>query len=250
MKVLIMLPEHPRLFASSALVALLFSSVVQAQDAPAAAPVEEETYPPAWFRIDSDLGGLQLWAGATHPLSETVGLATDIYVNSGTLGEFDIGPAFTAGSLIITPMVGLQFDWGQKKAAALVPQLYVVGGPDPIYAELWIQNYLYTIFDYPSADTVATDTLYFRLFVDYKLGKYLAIGPQVEATLAVSGDPEETVTSLPIGASIMLSNYGVGNTLLAFLGYETKEPARQIDVGGDEPEDHGLVGRLTFVKNF
>lgn len=244
-----MLPEHPRLFASSALVALLFSSVVQAQDAPAAAPVEEETYPPAWFRIDSDGAALQLWAGATHPLSDTVGLATDIYVNSGTLGEFDIGPAFTAGSLIVTPMLGIQFDWARKQTAALVPQLYVVGGPDPIYAELWVQNYIYTIFDYPSEDAVGVNTLYFRLFVDYKVGKYFAIGPQVEATLAVSGDPEETVTSLPVGASVMLSNYGVGNTLLAFLGYETKEPARQIPTG-DGAEEHGLVGRLTFVKNF
>src|SRR5262245_31337039 len=48
---------------------------------PADAPAEEEeTFPAAWFRIDSDLGGLQLWAGATHMLSDTVGLATDMYV--------------------------------------------------------------------------------------------------------------------------------------------------------------------------
>ena len=241
-----MLPHHPRLFGSLALCTLLLSSLAQAQDAP------EESYPPAWFRIDSDGGALQLWAGATHALSDTVGLASDIYVNSGTLGEFDIGPAFTAGSFIVTPMLGVQFDWGLKKAAAIVPQLYVVGGPDPIYLELWVQNYLYTPFDYPGGDpdgpggdppVVSDNTLYFRFFVDYKLSKYVAIGPQIEATLAVSGDGD-TVTSLPVGGSLMLSNYGVGNALFIFLGYETKEPARAA------VDDNGLVGRLTFVKNF
>ena len=49
---------------------------------PAPAPAEEEeSFPAAWFRIDSDLGSLQLWAGATHMLSDTVGIATDIYVH-------------------------------------------------------------------------------------------------------------------------------------------------------------------------
>jgi hypothetical protein len=211
-----------------------------------AAPAEEETFPPAWFRIDSDGGALQLWAGATHPLGEGIGLATDIYVNSGTLGEFDIGPAFTAGSLTITPMLGVQFDWGLKKAAAVVPQLYVTGGPDPIYLELWVQNYLYSVFDYPDEAAVSRNTLYFRAFIDYKIGKYLAIGPQIEPLLAISGDGD-SLLSLPVGGNIMLPNYGAGNSLFLFLGYETKEEARSSE---GVFEDNGLVGRLTFVKNF
>jgi hypothetical protein len=241
MKVLIMLAHRPRLLASSALFTLFLSSLAQAQEAPAAA--EEETFPPAWFRIDSDAALLQLWAGATHPLTDTIGLATDIYVNSGSLGEFDLGPAFTAGPFIVTPMIGIQFDWALHKAAAIVPQLYVVGGPDPIYLELWIQNYLYTPFDYPTADTVLANTLYARFFVDYKVSKYIAIGPEIEPLLAVSG-PDKTTLSLPIGGNLMLSNYGVGNTLFVFLGYETKSTAR------DAVDGNALVGRLTFVKNF
>jgi hypothetical protein len=245
MKVLIMLPANPRLLASSALFALLLSSVAQAQEAPAAAEAaEKETFPPAWFRIDSDSATLQLWAGATHPLSDTIGLATDIYVNSGSLGEFDLGPAFTAGPFIVTPMLGVQFDWVQHKAAAIVPQLYVVGGPDPIYLELWIQNYLYTPFDYGFApDAPAVNTLYARFFVDYKLGKYIGIGPEIEPLLAVSGE-DKSLLSLPIGGNLMLSNYGVGNSLFVFLGYETKSEARDLVDG------NALVGRLTFVKNF
>jgi hypothetical protein len=206
-----------------------------------AAPAEEETFPPAWFRIDSDLGTLQLWAGATHALGDGIGLATDIYVNSGSLGEFDIGPAFTAGPFTVTPMIGIQFDWAQKKADAIVPQLYVTGGPDPFYLELWVQNYLYTPLDYEIDDTTVENYVYFRLFADYKLGKYLAIGPQVEATLTLSGGGD-TVTSLPIGGNLMFPNYGAGNSLFFFLGYETKDTA-QVD-------DAALVGRLTFVKNF
>lgn len=243
--------------------AVLFAGSAGAQDeapvdgayppvnpAPGAAPAEaappEENYPPSWFRIDSDLGGLQLWAGATHALTDTVGLASDIYVNSGTLGEFDIGPAITAGSFLITPMLGIQFDWLNKRAHALVPQLYVVGGPDPIYGELWVQNYMYTPFVEGT-----TNTLYFRLFVDYKISDYFAIGPQMEPTLALNGDGD-TLMNLPVGGNVMLGNYGAGNTLFAFLGYETVENARQVQVG-DAPlafEDRGLVGRLTFVRNF
>jgi hypothetical protein len=222
----------------------LSTASVWAQDPAPAAAEPAETFPPAWFRIDSDAGLLQLWAGATHALSDTVGLATDIYVNSGSLGEFDIGPAFTASSFIVTPMLGMQFDWVQKKAAAIVPQLYVVGGPDPIYAELWVQNYLYSPFDYASdgGDTPNRSTLYFRLFVDYKATKYIAIGPQIEPLLALSGEGD-TLIGLPIGLSVALLNYGVGNTLFAFLGIETQDASKG-------PDGEQLAGRLTFVKNF
>jgi hypothetical protein len=246
-----MLPAHRRLFVSCASLSLFVASVAGAQEpattttapAPGAEPAPAEApLPPAWFRIDSDLGGLQLWAGATHSLTETIGLATDIYVNSGYLGEFDIGPAFTAGPFIITPMLGIQFDWQAKQAAAIVPQLYIVGGPDPIYTELWVQNYLYTPFKYPNDPDGFDNTLYFRFFVDYKLSKYIGIGPQIEPLLTLSGGGD-TLTSLPIGGNVMLSNYGAGNTLFIYLGYETKDTAHGED-------DEALTGRLTFVKNF
>jgi hypothetical protein len=211
---------------------------------PAPAPVEapaeeEETWPAAWFRIDSDFAGLQLWAGATHMLSDTVGIATDMYVNSGTLGEFDIGPSFVAGPLYITPMLGLQVDWSQFKAVALVPQLYVTGGPDPIYTELWVQNYEYNVFD----DTNGANTLYFRFFIDYKIGKYFGVGPEVEALLGLNDAAKpsgDTLVSLPVGLNFMLSNYGKGNNFFLFAGYETQ----------DTPNDAHLTGRLTFVRNF
>src|SRR5881394_1262693 len=116
-----MLPAHRRLFLSCASLTLFVSSVAGAQE-PAAAPAPEPAaaaFPPAWFRIDSDGLNLQLWAGATHALTSTIGLASDIYVNSGTLGEFDLGPAFTAGPFTVTPMLGIQFDWAAKQAAAI-----------------------------------------------------------------------------------------------------------------------------------
>jgi hypothetical protein len=207
-----------------------------ASEAPAE---EEETWPAAWFRIDSDLAGLQLWAGATHMLSDSVGIATDMYVNSNTLGEFDIGPSFVAGPLYITPMLGLQVDWSQFKAVALVPQLYVTGGPDPIYTELWIQNYEYNVFD----DTNGANTLYFRFFIDYKIGKYLGVGPEVEALLGLNDAAKpsgDTLVSLPVGVNVMLSNYGKGNNFFIFAGYETQDTAN----------DAHFAGRLTFVRNF
>jgi hypothetical protein len=203
---------------------------------------EEESFPAAWFRIDSDLGGVQLWAGATHMLSDSVGIASDIYVlqtATQSLGEFDLGPSFIAGSFYITPMLGLQVDWSSRTLAALVPQLYVVGGPDPIYMELWLQNYAYTVFD----KTNGGNSLYGRFFIDYKMGKYFGIGPEVEFTLALNDNSKadgESLTSLPIGLNIMLSNYGRNNVLYIFGGWETQ----------DTPNDEHVAGRLTFVHNF
>jgi hypothetical protein len=208
------------------------------------APVEEESFPAAWFRIDSDLGALQLWAGATHMLSDSVGIATDMYVNSGWLGEFDIGPSIIAGPMYITPMLGLQVDWANHRAAALVPQLYVTGGPDPIYTELWLQNYEYTVFDKSGVTaTGGGNYIYGRFFIDYKVGKYFAVGPEIEFQLALNSKSkvnDKSLTSLPIGLNFMLPNYGKNNNFFIFAGYETQ----------DTPNDKKLAGRLTFVRNF
>jgi hypothetical protein len=215
----------------------------------APAPAEEETFPAAWFRVDYDSygGGLQLWAGATYAINDTVGIATDIYLDMPTgggvalnsLGEFDIGPAFTAGKFVITPMFGAQFDFVQKKMVGLVPQFYVTGGPDPLYLELWFQNYNYSVLT-----EGAGNYGYIRFFADFKLGKYFAIGPQIEATWgfnsAVKGPGGEKLISLPIGPSIMLTNYGKNNTLLLFGGYEAAK----------NYSDKDFAGRLTFIHNF
>lgn len=211
-----------------------------AEQAPAAAMPEAPAGPapvPAWFRIDSDGLGLQLWAGATHPLTDTIGLATDMYVgyySGGSFGEFDIGPAITAGPVIITPMIGANLGWNTKRLEAIVPQLYVVGGPDPVYLELWVQDFLY-MHDGENHD------LYTRFFIDYKVSDYFAVGPQVEATFWLNND-RDTLGSLPVGVSIMLPNYGAAGTFLAFAGIETQEAS--------QANDHKLAGRLTWVKNF
>jgi hypothetical protein len=220
--------------------------------APAPAVEEEETFPAAWFRIDSDLGGLQLWAGATHMFNDTIGLASDIYVNSGFLGEFDIGPSIVAGPMYITPMIGVQWDWVARRAAAIVPQLYVTGGPDPIYTELWLQWYNYAAFKDPNPGVPGAQSfLYGRFFIDYKAHKYIAFGPQIEFTIALNDAakvtlPEETeptsLTYLPIGANVMFTNYGKNNTLLAFMGYDVQS--------FDVPLQRHLTGRLTFIHNF
>ena len=214
---------------------------------------------------------MQLWAGATHPLSDTVGIATDIYLNvpliglyppkTGTanplvtLGEFDVGPAFTVGKFTITPMLGMQFDIWNHRANSLVPQFYVTGGGgDPIYMELWVQNYENQVFD----KTHQTNTLYFRYFLDFTLGRYMALGPEVEALIGLnksgkipgnyapdlgsykdSGKPN-TLVSLPVGLNLNFTNYGKNNTLMIFAGYETTKTTTH------DP----LAGRLTFIHNF
>jgi hypothetical protein len=235
-----------------------------AAEAPAAAPAAppaDEVFPAAWTRVDVDFIGLQLWAGATHPLSDTIGLATDIYLNAPlyggvqTLGEFDIGPAFTVGKYTLTPMLGFQADIWHHHANSLVPQFYITGGGgDPIYMELWVQNYENQVFN----KAQGTNNLYFRYFLDFTLGKYMALGPEIEALIGLnkagktpnayapdlgslksSGSPN-TLVALPVGLNLNFTNYGKNNTLMIFAGYETTKT---------ETHNH-LAGRLTFIHNF
>jgi hypothetical protein len=201
---------------------------------------------PGWIRLDTDGYGVGFWGGGTYPLADGIGLAFDIYASSfPNIGEIDVGPAITAGPVLVTPMLGMSFDWSNKKAAALVPQLFVVGGTGPIYGELWVQYFMNKVFD------GASNQLYVRFFPDYKINDYFAVGPQLELT----HDSEAgEIISMPLGANVMVSNSGVGGVLFAFLGYETKEAARQFavtdDAGMPTVEERGLVGRLSFVKNF
>jgi hypothetical protein len=233
-------------------------------DAPAApaaevaAAADGPTPWPGWIRIDSDAGALQLWGGGTAPLTDGVGLAFDMYVNSAWAGEFDIGPAITAGPLTLTPMIGLQVDWAQRKALALVPQFYAVGSLGPIYTELWFQYYLNTVFqDDPDpmlGPPVAND-IFVRLIADYKISDYVAAGLELDLNhnsenVNLEGE-DDRIKSLAIGPNVMLSNVGAGGVFMGFLGYETKPFYGD---GGlppaDEDSANHLTGRLTFIKNF
>ena len=253
--------ESPAASASpSATPAPTGAAVAPAEQSPAVAAPPAAPAIPSYFRIDHDYAfGLQLWAGATYPLAENIGLATDIYIAENTpgvaldnagaptgikqswWGEFDIGPAFTFGPLSVSPMVGLAFDWAAKRAVAINgPQLYTIVNLDKIYFESWIWTLLYS----PFKDSVANDYFHTRDWVLYKLSGNVAVGPQLELWTNLQGKlGPKGLTSLPIGGHVDLA-YGTGNTLGIFLGYETHKDARE-SVG-----NKGAVGRLTFVHNF
>lgn len=242
---------------------------VPAATEPAPAPTPTETAPattpaatveapdagptpmPGWIRIDSDMGGLQLWGGGTYPITDGIGLAFDMYVlqafAGNSLGELDIGPAITAGPVIITPMLGLQIDWTLHRAAALVPQLYVTGGTGPIYGELWLQYYMNKMFAPESVKDETSNALYARLFVDYKLNDYIGIGPEIDIATASELDP--SLQSLAIGPNVMLSNVGVSSTFMVFLGYETKKTFVD-DPTNPDSKSNNFAGRFTFIHNF
>ena len=229
-----------------------------AEGAPAAAAAPATPAPagptpwPGWMRIDHDAGALQVWGGATAPLADGIGLAFDMYVNSGFLGEFDIGPAIAVSTLTLTPMIGAQFDWSDRKLAAIVPQLYLTGPiGDKLYNELWVQYYNYKITDYQTEKGGFT-YLYLREFLDYKLSDWVGIGPQIELTQNFTASQ---IQSLPIGGNVML-NAGANSTLFFFLGYETNKNSNTYPSGTDAmgaptgSEKHNVAGRLTFVHNF
>jgi hypothetical protein len=219
----------------------------EAAPAPSPAAPAGPTPAPGWMRIDSDFFGLQMWGGGTLALTDGVGLAMDIYVLQamgplpGSYGEYDIGPAIAAGPLTITPMIGMQFNWVARHAAALVPQLYITGSLGPMYTEFWFQFYDYKMFkDLP------TNQINMRLFSDYKISDYVAVGPEIDLNWDSAGLPNadgkiKKVYNLPIGPNLMFSNLGLNSSLIAFVGYETGDPTAA--------KNH-LAGRLTYVHNF
>jgi len=232
--------------------------------APADPAAEEEAVVPGWFRIDSDLLGLQLWAGATYPLGDSVGLAVDMYVAAFqpfSLGEFDIGPAITAGPVIITPMVGINFNWTSQKTNAFVPQLFFTGGSGPIYFESWQQLFIQSPFK--DSLNLGWNFLYLREFITFAIGDNFAIGPEVDAWIGLN-ENQRTFDHLPVGGVVKL-NFGAGATFFGFLGYETQDEDAEVDpVTGETTKqasgkklalpvgsgERAIYGRLSFVKNW
>jgi hypothetical protein len=215
-----------------------------APEAPPAAPAAEVAAAapaawPGWVRVDSDLFGIQLWGGATAPLGDGLGLAFDAYL-TGSLGEFDIGPAITVSTLTLTPMLGAQLDWASHTMAAIVPQFYVVGTLGPMYTELWLQYYNYnTIYKYREKVNPAADNyLYLRFFADYMINDFIAVGPQIELTQDFTA---KKLGNMPVGANVFFSKAGAASTFQFFLGYETQKK----NFG-----DNALAGRLSYVHNF
>ena len=225
-----------------------------AEATPAALDAEAEKPIPSYIRLDHDyMFGLQLWAGATYPLTKSIGLATDIYIAENYVGaseagavqswwgEFDIGPALTLGPVTLTPMAGIAFDWAAKRAVALnAPQLYTVLNLDKFYFESWIWTVLYSPFKEP----VWNDYFHTRNWALFKASSVIALGPQFEFTYLLNSQvaPKGT-SSMPLGGHVELA-YGTGNSLGLFLGYELDKGARE-SVSGK-----GAVGRLSFVHNF
>ena len=146
-------------------------------------------------------------------------------------------------------MLGYQVNWSLKKSQALVPQLYLTGGPDPIYMEFWGQMYLNSVF----TDDAPND-LYTRLFVNYKVSDFFQVGPEIEPTFFLNdaGGRESGLGGFVLGGDVLLSNYGKGSSIQLFLGYEMKKSARALEDPGDENSERnrGLAGRFTFVHNF
>ncbi|WP_437746363.1 hypothetical protein WME73_16200 [Sorangium sp. So ce302] len=215
-----------------------------------AAPAPQASQIPSWFRFDADSLGLQLWAGATHQVGP-ISLSSDIYLTTQGTAEFDIGPAFTMGPVIINPMVGFSFNFMTMQPAALVaPQLFTFVDSKPVYFESWILGSFSSMFNESVQNYVYT-----RDFLLYYPIDDFGIGPHLEATVdlnevTLEDDPltagadvdESGLASLQVGGVIGL-NYGTGNKLLLYVGYETQKES-QIE------EKYKLAGRFTFIHNF
>ena len=237
--------------AAGATTATAPPAAATAETAAPAAPEPQASPIPSWFRFDVDSLGLQLWAGASHQIGP-VSLSSDIYLTQQGTAEFDVGPAFTMGPVTLNPMVGFAFNFMTMEPAALVaPQLFTFVDAKPIYFESWILGSFSSMFD-KSVQNYA----YSRDFLLYYPIDDFGIGPHLELTVdlnevVTADDPataddegrvdESGLASLQLGGVIGL-NYGTGNKLLLYLGYETQEESQAVQ--------NKLAGRFTFIHNW
>ena len=223
----------------------------------------------AWFRVDNDSSGLLLWFGASHPLSDAIDLATDITMSSQT-GRFDLGVNARLGDVILTPMVGVEFNWeanspGASRSVvdAIVPQLYATYMMDKIHAELWTEASLNSLInDTPRRNLELTRSsrtidyhnidAYFRAFVLYGICDAIKIGPQVEGDFYIitiendyEGVYEQAFETLYVGGRANV-NYTDNSTFGIFVGYETLD---KNDIAADNALS-ALAARLTFVQTW
>ena len=93
------------------------------------------------------------------------------------------------------------------------------------------------------------DSIYTRNFILYSLNDTVAIGPQVEAAVTIATLDSEDETGLSSLVAGLRANigYGENNTLGVFVGFET---VPQEDDEGEEIEQTGITGRMTFVRTW
>ena len=200
------------------------------------AEAEEKSSIPGWFRVDTDSLGTNFLIGATHVVGG-IPLASTIYIG-GTSGEYDLGVVVPvvkgeSTSLTLLPTLGVGFDYsGVNGPATLFPQMFVFLPAGKLYFQSWT---IATLF-LPSYSEDATNTLYTRNRLTYRINDTVDLGPQAEAVYLFDGIG---VVSFIIGGRINIA-YGENNTLGVLVGYDLEK--------GDD--DTGITGRLSFTRTW
>jgi hypothetical protein len=194
-----------------------------------------------WMRTDADAAGFALWFGGSNSFASKTWLHEIIYFPSSNYFEFEIGPTFTlAEGIDFVPMIGPLMNMNNSETDYLLPQAYLYVTKGKIYAELWNIYYQGT-----AAGTKDFPLFYGRYFFTYELSGGLAIGPHLEVTLDLADGAPESVTSMQFGLATSFP-YGESNSMLLFLGAETKEPDPA--VAGEF--QMGFRARFSFVHSF
>jgi hypothetical protein len=235
------------LLASALLTGLLGSGSALAND-------DARNYADAWLRLDADRVGLQLGLGATPavgPVDLAIGaVVSQVYPGAidpsqnapfnAAIGEsyraptarLELGPALSWGALFVLPKLGIGYDFERQRVAPLVPQTLIIVQAGPLYFESWLQLFLYDVFE-----AGAQDSFHTRNSLLFALSPPLALGAEIDATVALQNITGRALRSLPIGA---VANVQLAPpvTLGLFLGYETRGEARNA-------RHDFIAGRLT-----
>ena len=107
-------------------------------------------------------------------------------------------------------------DLGSGKIDYFLPELFLYSTLGNWYLEGWNSLYLGL-----TKEGKELPYFYGRYFALYKVTSWVSLGPQVELTLDMADEAEKTLSSLQLGGALSFP-YGKGNTILLFLGAETK----------------------------
>jgi len=223
-------------FAFALSVAALFAELAWPSLGAAQAGFHDQ--PQGYVRLDTNLRDNLFWLGGGVPTGP-VELHGDLVLEGRKL-QADAGVAFYAGALAVLPMLGIAYDFADKRFDRFItPRVFTVLEFGPFYFESWLQL---TLRD--ALQNGATDDFYTRDFLLFTVNEYLAVGPQVEVRVALEkgggARPKNHILNLPVGGQI--STACGGNRFGLFLGYEAAKFERA--------QHGGFTGRFTYVRSW
>jgi hypothetical protein len=191
--------------------------------------------PRGWARMDADAHGTTFYVGGSFRLTDGIAFAPFAHLSSSVV-EPNLALTGQLGGLWVMPAIGTSLDFATTQATSLDPQLFVAGDFKPIYAEIWAQYFIASLY-HPSA----TDTFASRFMLLLAATNTVSLGLEYDPTWATRNGPPSSLLSSIFGGRMNL-RIGGHDTVGLFIGYQTAAQAR----GSFD----GVAGRFEYVHQW